>query len=190
MPYPIFRGPVLAPDAVQTGKLGTVSYFWEKSNLPGNAGRAVSVSFLVVGDSSESSASWLASAGLSGTACSSGDRALELLGQRRFQAVFCNLRTSGMDGMELLSRIRSGFPEVAVVMVTEPQDLRYGILAMMSGASDFIQLPLQPSGVTASLARALKRKCFEHAFLKHGHTPDRCAVASEPAVRSSSLATA
>lgn len=69
-----------------------------------------------------------------------------------------------MDGMELMTRVREDYPEIAFVLITEPEDLRHGILAMISGASDYIVSPLRPCSVKASLNRALKRKRLESAI--------------------------
>jgi DNA-binding NtrC family response regulator len=120
----------------------------------------------MVGNSSEANVSWLAEKGLAGTACSSGFQALDLLKQNCYQAVLCNFRMPGMDGVEFLSRIRKDHPDVAFVMVTEPEDVRHGILAMISGASDYIHTPLEAEGIVASLNRALRRKRFECLLTK------------------------
>ena len=46
----------------------------------------------------------------------SGDEALQVLGQSPFSTVLTDLRMPGMDGQEVLSRVRQGYPEVSVVV--------------------------------------------------------------------------
>ena len=138
----------------------------------------MSVSFLLVSTLSDVCADLMVDAGLAGTACSDGHRALDLLGATRYSAVFCNLKIS--DSIELMDRVREGFPEVAFVMVTKPTDLRHGILAMMSGASDYIHTPLRPCTISASLTRALMRKRIECALLRPRRALSGCAAS--PAV--------
>jgi DNA-binding NtrC family response regulator len=60
--------------------------------------------------------------------------------------------------MALLNVIRANFPDVAVVVITRPGKLRNGILAMIEGASGYIQTPLQPEMVATCLRSALRRK--------------------------------
>jgi DNA-binding response OmpR family regulator len=50
-----------------------------------------------------------------------------------------------------------------VVAVTRPGKLRNGILAMIAGASGYVQTPLQPDTVVTSLRSALRRKRLDSA---------------------------
>jgi DNA-binding NtrC family response regulator len=114
---------------------------------------------------------------------------MKLLGRSCFHAVFCDLKTPGLDSMGLLGQIRQRNPEVAIVVVTKPEDLRLGILAMMSGASDYIHASLNPHEVLASLNRALNRKRLELAITNYRHTPANqdapAALVAVPTVDSS-----
>lgn len=130
----------------------------------------MSAYFLVVGNSLRTDISLLAGS-LAGTTCANSTQAFDMLTTGRYQAVFCDLRMPGTDGIEFMSQVLESFPEVAFVMVTEPQDLRYGILAMISGASDYVQTPLGPETVTSSLNRALRRKRFERVLVKPANSP-------------------
>jgi DNA-binding NtrC family response regulator len=72
-----------------------------------------------------------------------------------------------MGGIELMTRVHERFPEVSFVMVIEPENLRNGILAMISGASDYILTPLEPDTVVLSVNRALQRRRIESALAKY-----------------------
>jgi DNA-binding NtrC family response regulator len=109
----------------------------------------------------------LSDIGFSGERCSSGDQALSMLKDCAFHGVLCDCTMAGMGGMELLSKVRANFPEVAFVMIADPGDVRQGVLAMIAGASDYLLKPLRADAVVASLRRALKRKRLERSLAKY-----------------------
>jgi DNA-binding NtrC family response regulator len=136
----------------------------------------------------ETSAGLFEVAGLSAVACPNAGQAFELLEKNPYQAVFYDLRAPGMDGMEFMRRVHQRSPNVAFVMVTRPEDVRYGILAMLSGASDYIQAPLDPRAVIASLARALRRKYLERVSPKQIHVPGDDVIPAGPSAPQSATA--
>jgi DNA-binding NtrC family response regulator len=120
--------------------------------------------FLVVGRTAKTALTLLNGCGFSWTPCPEVRDALKLLHKGRHRAVLCDLDLTGVDGKKLLNTIRTDFPEVAVVAVTRPGKLRHGILAMIAGASGYIQTPLQPAEVAACLLNAMKRKQLDVAL--------------------------
>jgi DNA-binding NtrC family response regulator len=125
--------------------------------------------FLAVGDNSEigrSLVQMLAGGGFSGEACTSDRQALSMLKHRTFHGVICDHTTSGMSGMGLLNEVRTSFPEVAFVMVTESGDVRHGVLAMIAGASGYLLKPLQSDAVVTGVRQALQRKRLELSLTK------------------------
>jgi DNA-binding NtrC family response regulator len=115
--------------------------------------------------------SLLAGSGLHGTACQDARQALAMLQEGQYQVVFCVFKAPGVDAMQLMGQVLEAFPTIAFVMITEPRDLRDGILAMISGASDYVCQPLAPDIVRASLERAQNRKRAECALKKHMGCP-------------------
>lgn len=94
--------------------------------------------------------------------CLTGAEALaQIRTKRSYRGVFCYFRLPDIDAMRLVRILHNEFPELPVVIVTEPQDIKWGILGMISGASDFIQTPLNANVLCASLERALTRRCIE-----------------------------
>jgi putative nucleotidyltransferase with HDIG domain len=91
----------------------------------------------------------------------SGVAALRLLENDAQDAIVCDLNMPGMNGMELLAEVRRRTPYVAFLVATCHDDVRAGILAMKSGADDYLVKPLQEELVIASLHRALKKKQLE-----------------------------
>jgi len=91
----------------------------------------------------------------------SGAEALRLLEGDHRDAIVCDLNMPGMTGMELLAEVRRRSPHVAFLVATGLDDVRAGILAMKSGADDYLVKPLQQDLVIASLYRALEKKRLE-----------------------------
>src|SRR6266436_733686 len=91
----------------------------------------------------------------------SGAEALRRLENGNHDAIVCDLNMPGMTGMELLAGVRRRSPQVAFLVATGLDDVRAGILAMKSGADDYLVKPLQSEMVIASLHRALQKKRLE-----------------------------
>src|SRR6266404_4237331 len=71
-----------------------------------------------------------------------GAEALRLLEKDNRDAIVCDLNMPGMTGMELLAEVRRRSPQVAFLVATGLDDVRAGILAMKSGADDYLVTPL------------------------------------------------
>src|SRR3954464_5918092 len=69
--------------------------------------------------------------------------ALAFLESRPADVILTDLRMPGMDGMELLDRLASGWPEIPVIMLTAHGTVPLAVEAMKRGASDFMQKPFE-----------------------------------------------
>lgn len=125
----------------------------------------------MVGNSSQAEMSLLAGSGLHGTACPDGRQALAMLKAGQYTVVLCALKMPGVDVTELMEQVLAAFPAIAFVAIAEPGNLRDGILAMLSGASDYISGPLAPEVIEASLERAQNRKRAECGLKRHMKRP-------------------
>jgi len=130
---------------------------------PVHSRSVASTPVLVVGASVSDGPFLADGCGFSATSCLDAGDALEMLRQGLHQVVLCDLDTHGSDGMVLLKAVCADFPQVAVVAVTRPGKLRNGILAMIAGASGYIQTPVQSDTVVTSLRSALRRKRLDSA---------------------------
>ncbi len=84
----------------------------------------------------------------------SGDQALELLARQEVHLVFTDLRMPGMDGLELLRRVRADHPAVLVVMITAHGSEAAAVQAMKLGAYDYFAKPFEVEEVLAVAQRA------------------------------------
>ena len=141
-----------------------ISNGWSKGKNSVNPQIQSGISVLAVGQFAKASLVLLTRCGFPATPCLTVKDALKLLVKGRHQIVLCDLDSPGISNKELFNRVRADFPDVALVVVTRPEKLRDGMLAMVEGASGYIQTPFQPELVASGLRSALTRKRLESAM--------------------------
>jgi DNA-binding response OmpR family regulator len=87
----------------------------------------------------------------------SGAVALEELVGGSFDLAILDMRMPGMDGLELLARMREFGSGVPAMIVTAYSDVPHAVKAMKLGAIDFLQKPLQPEELRRIVTEILKR---------------------------------
>jgi two-component system, NtrC family, response regulator PilR len=70
--------------------------------------------------------------------------------------VLSDLRMPGMSGFELLRKLKSDVPDVAVVLMTAFDDMQTAIDAMKDGAYDYLVKPLDLERLEAIIHGALE----------------------------------
>jgi DNA-binding NtrC family response regulator len=88
---------------------------------------------------------------------SSGEEALHMFANKRFDLVLADIKMPGMDGLELLELIKRKEPDVTVVMMTAYGSIDTAVLAMKNGAYDFITKPFDHDEMVLRLKKALER---------------------------------
>jgi two-component system CheB/CheR fusion protein len=63
----------------------------------------------------------------------------------------------GMNGLELLRRLRDAGNGLPAIMITGNSDVSMAVQAMKAGASDFIEKPIRSKALLASIKRALEQ---------------------------------
>ncbi len=91
-------------------------------------------------------------------AVANGEAALRELESSEFDVVLADLKMGGMDGMELLERVRIRHPETRFVMVTGYATVPSAIEAVQKGAFHYIAKPFKLDEVRDAVKRALERK--------------------------------
>jgi DNA-binding NtrC family response regulator len=72
----------------------------------------------------------------------SGEAALRLLAQNRFDLVITDLNLTGMTGIQLLSEILAEDPTVAVVLITGYPSVRSAVEATRKGVYEYLEKPV------------------------------------------------
>ena len=105
--------------------------------------------------------------------------ALQELTERSFALAILDLRMPGMDGLELLAKMREVGITVPATIVTAYSDVPNAVKAMKLGAIDFLQKPLRPEDLRRIVAEILKRHAPEkdhpaETFNSHIVAAKRC----------------
>jgi two-component system response regulator AtoC len=69
--------------------------------------------------------------------------------------VIADIRMPGMDGIELLRRVRSLADDIDVLMITAHEDMATAVTAMKAGAYDYLVKPLDLDAIDHLVARCL-----------------------------------
>lgn len=84
----------------------------------------------------------------------SGEQGLEVFKAESPDIVVTDIKMPGMDGLELLKKIKEIDPEKEVIIVTGHGDIDSTITALQYGASDFINKPVRDAALAIALERA------------------------------------
>ena len=81
----------------------------------------------------------------------------------RYDVVLLDLKLSGSDGLEILSRIRESCPETLVIIMTAFGGADAAMEAMRSGAHDFLEKPFSLTILELRLERAIREVSLRRA---------------------------
>jgi DNA-binding NtrC family response regulator len=102
---------------------------------------------------------WFTKLGHTVEKASSGFEALEKLERNSFDLLFVDIRMPEMNGIELLEKVKTEYPETIVVIITAYGSIESAVKAMQMGASDYLLKPFKPdflSLVTEKVAQQVK----------------------------------
>ncbi len=99
----------------------------------------------------------LEDAGFGSEAVSTGEEALDLLAQKPFPVVLLDVWLPGMDGLQVLARLRQASPETVVIMISGHGSIETAVRATKLGASDFVEKPLSLDKTLLAVRNALQQ---------------------------------
>ena len=88
----------------------------------------------------------------------SAEQALERIGDDFAGIVVSDIRLPGIDGLELLSRLKARDKSLPVVLITGHGDINMAVGAMRNGAYDFMEKPFSPERLVDVVRRALEQR--------------------------------
>ncbi len=87
----------------------------------------------------------------------SGEAALALFEEHRPEIVLTDIKMPGMDGIELLEKIKGMAPDTEVIMITGHGDIDLAICSLKLEATDFVTKPINDEALEIALKRAHER---------------------------------
>jgi signal transduction histidine kinase len=98
----------------------------------------------------------LASEGYEVMTAENGYKGLRMFEEKGLKLVLTDIKMPGMDGIEVLRRVKAVDLEAEVIVITGHGDMDSAIAALQYGASDFITKPVRSEVLTLALERAQK----------------------------------
>ena len=129
------------------------------------------MSIMVVDDEliiRESFLHWFEKLGHMVEAAASGFEALEKLERYPFELLFVDVKMPGMDGIELLGKVKQEYPDTIIIIITAYGSIDTAVNAMKMGAADYLLKPFKPDQLSLVLEKVAnqRRLVSEYKYLK------------------------
>lgn len=125
----------------------------------------------------------LADFGMSARSFDDAARALDELEREQPAVVLTDLRMPGMDGYELLRRVRDLQPNLPIVVMTAYSDLESTVTSFSEGAFEYLSKPFDIDDVHNTLLRALKQRQSDKSIDPPIATPGDSIIGQAPAMQ-------
>ena len=83
-----------------------------------------------------------------------GPKGLEIFARENPPVVLTDIKMPGMDGIEVLRRVKEQSPDTEVIVITGHGEMNLAVQALHLEASDFINKPISDEGLAVALRRA------------------------------------
>jgi DNA-binding NtrC family response regulator len=100
-------------------------------------------------------AEYLGQEGFGVATCASGEQALALAAERRFDVALCDMQLPGLDGLEVLERLLKISPQTFVLLITAYATVENAVEAFQRGAHDYLMKPILLDEVLNKIRRLL-----------------------------------
>jgi len=129
------------------------------------------VNILVVDDEEivrESLCSWLKEDGYQAEGVEDGFKALDIIKKKPWNVLFVDLKMPGMDGLEVMRRVKALQPEVPIIIITAYATVNTAVEAMKEGAYDYLVKPFNPEEISLIIRRLIEKQALlkENIFLR------------------------
>ena len=100
----------------------------------------------------------LTSSGYKPVAVENAFEALDKMQEKPFPVILSDIMMPGIDGIELIKKVRILYPDTAVVMITAVSNANAAIEALKQGASDYLIKPFNLEEIVISIRNALEKR--------------------------------
>ncbi len=106
--------------------------------------------------------------GYSVATAESGFKTIELCENKYFEVALIDLKMPGMDGIELLQKLKELNPEIQVIMITAHGSVETAVEAMRVGAYHYVNKPINLDELKLNITKALENHHLlaENKYLK------------------------
>ncbi|QJB57042.1 sigma-54 dependent transcriptional regulator [Pseudodesulfovibrio sp. zrk46] len=108
----------------------------------------------------------LTTTGYTVTATGSAEEALRELKRKEYDLLITDLMLPGMDGIQLLDRVRARHPLTIVIMITGHATVANAVTAMQKGAHSYIAKPVKLDELRLQVERALEQHALSAEVLR------------------------
>jgi DNA-binding NtrC family response regulator len=108
----------------------------------------------------ESLVSWLEKDGYTMETAEDGPSALAQLEKASWSILLCDLKMPGMDGLEVLERVKKLQPESAIVIMTAYATVDTAVKAMKLGAYDYLVKPFDPEELSIMIQKIVAQQAL------------------------------
>ncbi len=91
-----------------------------------------------------------------------GRRAIEMLQERPYDLLLCDIKLGDMTGLDVLRACREKHPETTVIMISAYATTETAVEAMNVGAYDYVPKPFDNEELLQTISKALALKTLEH----------------------------
>ena len=90
------------------------------------------------------------------TAVKNGYEAIMAINEESFDLALVDLRMPGLDGIEVLEKIKTRRPQTRVIIFTGYGSITTAVEAIRKGATDYLNKPFSPHELKAGVKKALE----------------------------------
>ncbi len=106
----------------------------------------------------------LSSAGFNVELAEDGVVALSKMKERTFEMVITDVQMPNLNGLELLEKIRTHFPETGVILITGQRASLHDKNIKKAGADALISKPFRNVEIVKTLTQAYRDRCLKRAL--------------------------
>ncbi len=113
-----------------------------------------------------------------------GARGLDLMSKNEYDIALCDIKMPGMDGIEVLEKIQSTYPDTPVVMISGHGNIDTAVESIKKGAYDYIEKPLDLNRLLITIRNAMDKSTLltETKVLKKKVNQKYEIIGSSPAM--------
>ena len=118
------------------------------------------ISILIVDDEesvSDSLYNWFIEDGYRVECAENANKALSLIEKQSFDIILADIKMPGMDGLEMMRRIKQIIPESIIIVMTAFATVDTAVKALKDGAFDYVTKPFDPDDLSHLIRNASKQ---------------------------------